>query len=154
MENCAIVLFLNGRLDYLRVLTGWNSPAMWRQSQTVQYTDQLPSWSQSQPGTQGTVSGCSSPPPPPPSKKKNHQDFVCLVTVDIFLNHRLLSQGAFMEGKSKICASSLWMEVRLKLCATTHIYGDRPYCDVRKGRWNAHRSLVIFFLSSGDLEVK
>lgn len=90
----------------------------------------------------------------PQVKKKNHQDFVCLVTVDIFLNHRLLSQGAFMEGKSKICASSLWMEVRLKLCATTHIYGDRPYCDVRKGRWNAHRSLVIFFSSSGDLKVK
>lgn len=145
------MLFLNGRLDYLRVLTGWNSPATWRmerQSRTVQYTDQLLSWSQSQPGTQGTVSGCSPPPPPPPKLKKkekeNHQNFVCLVTVDIFLDHRLLSQSAFMEAKSKICASSLWMEVRpllpvLKVCATTHIYGDRPYCDVRKGRGNAHR---------------
>lgn len=67
------MLFLNGRLDYLRPLTGWNSPATWRmerQSRTVQYTDQLLSWSQSQPGTQGTVSGCSPPPPPTPKLKK------------------------------------------------------------------------------------
>lgn len=121
------MLFLNGRLDYLRVLKGWNSPATWRQSRTVQYTDQLPSWSQSQPGTQGTMSGCSSPPPPPPSKKKKINKTLCVWSqwtffwITVFY-HRVLSWKVNQKYVPLVCE---WKSVLYCLgwnCALQRIF--------------------------------